>query len=548
MIGPPSPARALGWDFYGRHRWGFVALVAYLFALGAIRLSLLAGGDPIRLDTPESFAFAVVIPLTATFTYLLAVFSHGLSGDLVARQSMYPSRLFTLPVTSGALAGWPMSYGTITMIMLWLATRTLALWPTGIVVPTVWPALLAATLLAWTQAFMWMPYGLPGIRVIATFLWLGTIDSVVLLALHFRISEPAMVAFLAPQVPLAYIVARLAVARARHGEVPDWRAAKLRFAGSGDRGTSPGDGFPSPLRAQAWYEWRQHGRSLPVLVGMLLPFELALLPLAGDVASLVLLILLGVLVTPVLMAAFVAATVRGSGSRASDGYGMTSFLATKPLSDAAIVAAKLRVTVWSTLVTWGLILVAMPVALRLTGARPVVVERAHALSLAIGAPRSIVLVALVLTTFIVATWKLLVQSLYIGLTGRAWLIKGSVFVPLVLLFLVGPTFEWIASDNRVESALWDAIPLGLATLVFVKMSAAAWVFVRLQRTRLVRDGALLTGAASWCVATLALYGLLAWFLSTPFFPRYVLALVAILATPLARLSAAPLALAWNRHR
>ena len=104
------------------------------------------------------------------------------------------------------------------------------------------------------------------------------------------------------------------------------------------------------------------------------------------------------------------------------------------------------------------------------------------------------------------------------------------------------------SDNRVESALWDAIPLGLAILVFVKMSAAAWVFVRLQRTRLVRDGALLTGAASWCVATLALYGLLAWFLSTPVFPRYVLALVAILASPLARLSAAPLALAWNRHR
>jgi len=35
---------------------------------------------------------------------------------------------------------------------------------------------------------------------------------------------------------------------------------------------------------------------------------------------------------------------------------------------------------------------------------------------------------------------------------------------------------------------------------------------------------------------------------TPIFPRYLLALVAILAIPLARVSAAPLALAWNRHR
>jgi hypothetical protein len=47
---------------------------------------------------------------------------------------------------------------------------------------------------------------------------------------------------------------------------------------------------------------------------------------------------------------------------------------------------------------------------------------------------------------------------------------------------------------------------------------------------------------------IALYGLFAWFFSTPFVPRYFLALVAILAIPLARVSAAPLALAWNRHR
>ncbi len=44
--------------------------------------------------------------------YFLAVFSFGLSGDLAARQSIYPARMFTLPVTSAALAGWPMLYGT----------------------------------------------------------------------------------------------------------------------------------------------------------------------------------------------------------------------------------------------------------------------------------------------------------------------------------------------------------------------------------------------------------------------------------------------------
>ncbi len=67
--------------------------------------------------------------------YFLAVFSFGLSGDLAARQSMYPARMFTLPVTTAALAGWPMLYGTAAMASLWLATRLFALWPSGIDVP-----------------------------------------------------------------------------------------------------------------------------------------------------------------------------------------------------------------------------------------------------------------------------------------------------------------------------------------------------------------------------------------------------------------------------
>ena len=100
----------------------------------------------------------------------------------------------------------------------------------------------------------------------------------------------------------------------------------------------------------------------------------------------------------------------------------------------------------------------------------------------------------------------------------------------------------------VQAVLWDAIPSILAVLVGFKMSAAAWIAVRLYDSRLLSDRTLLTGAASWCVAVLVLYGVLAWILSVPFLPRYVPALIAILAIPLVRLSAAPLALAWNRHR
>jgi Co/Zn/Cd efflux system component len=80
------------------------------------------------------------------------------------------------------------------------------------------------------------------------------------------------------------------------------------------------------------------------------------------------------------------------------------------------------------------------------------------------------------------------------------------------------------------------------------MIAASWIGVHIYRGRLLSDRAFVTGAALWCIAVFALYGVLVWLLDTPHFPHYLLMLVAILAIPLARLSAAPLALAWSRHR
>src|SRR5438105_12711715 len=220
-----SPAAAVAWEFRQRHRLGLIALIAYLAVVATIKLGVVAHALPINLDSPESFAFVVMVPLAATFTYSLAVFTFGLDGDLAARRSMYPVRLFTLPVTTAALSGFPMLYGTASMMILWLATRMFALWPSGIVVPSIWPALLAASLLAWTQALTWMPYPLPGLRIVVTVLWLGTIDTIAIVAVHFNAPESAMLGILAPLTPLAYVVVRFAVARTSRADLPDVRAS-----------------------------------------------------------------------------------------------------------------------------------------------------------------------------------------------------------------------------------------------------------------------------------------------------------------------------------
>lgn len=543
-----SPAVALAWEFRQRHRWGLIAVAGYLLVVAIIKLLILDPGQLVELDDAHSFAAVVVVPLTVTFTYFLAVFSFGHSGDLAARQSIYPTRLFTLPVTSAALAGWPMVYGAAAVAILWLATRLLAVWPSGMEVPVIWPALLAASLLAWTQALVWMPYGLPGLRVIVAMLWLATLDAVVMLALHFKIPEPIMVAFLAPQIPLAFLAARFAVARARRGDVPDWRETFALLGQITDVLPRRRKNFSSPDRAQTWFEWRRYGRALPAMVGLLLPFELALLVAVSDTPALVFLILFIVLFTPPFMAAFAAATVSRPNPDALDSYSVTPFIATRPLSDAALIGAKLRATIWSVTAAWLLVLIALTLTLLLSDTWPTLTERARLLSKVVGMPRVVVVLLLLLLGLIVATWKQLVQSLYIGLSGREWLIRANAFFLLAFLVVFGPLADWIFENSDVRAALWDALPLILAILVAVKMSAASLVAVRLYRSRLLTDRALVTGAAVWLVAVLALFGVLVWLLSTPFFPRYVLALLAILPTPLARLSAAPLALAWNRHR
>lgn len=137
---------------------------------------------------------------------------------------------------------------------------------------------------------------------------------------------------------------------------------------------------------------------------------------------------------------------------------------------------------------------------------------------------------------------------YFRRMGRVWLIKGSIFLAMVLLAIIMPIAEWAIDNRRVMDTFWNALPWLCAVLVCVKISAAAWITIRLRDRRLLSDRTLIFGAAGWTAAVFALYGVLVRLVSTMLIPSYFLLLVAILEVPLARLSAAPLALAWNRHR
>jgi hypothetical protein len=256
---------------------------------------------------------------------------------------------------------------------------------------------------------------------------------------------------------------------------------------------------------------------------------------------------IGTLITPPFMAAFTAATVNRTSH--GDAHGLAPFIAARPFAGATLIAAKLKATIMSTLLTWGIVLLALPIALRWSGTWAVIMDRIQRTVGVFGVARTIVLGVCLVLVCVASTWKQLVQSLYIGLTGNERLIKGSVFATLVVIALVGPLLQALADHPAAQRALWDATFTWLPPLLVVlKLGLASWIVIRVHRSGLLDDRALVTVAATWLATVLLIYAMLLWFASTPLIPHYLLICVAVLFVPLVRVSAAPLALARNRHR
>ena len=540
-----TPAAAIAWEFRQRHRWGLIALLATILTLGCIKIAVLTTQAHLEVSD-ATFALLVPVPLAATFLYLLAVFTFGISGDLAARESMYPPRMLTLPVSSAALAGWPMLYGCVSMALLWFAMRIAGIFPPGVDVPKYWPALFAASLLAWTQALTWMPYPFRGMRIVISIGLLVSIDVVVFTALENKARESTMLLLLAPFVPLAYVTALSAVRRARRGDVPDWGVAE-RFAPAFTRSAARRD-FQSAARAQLWFEWRQYGRSLPLLVAIVLPVGLSLLFLFREAPVIVVEIVVASLLLPPFMAIFVAATAGKSSSNASESYGITPFIATRPVEDRALVVAKWQAALLSTLAAWVIVAVAVPVALLWSDATEPILNIARNVDDALGRPRAIILGLLILAGLVGSTWKQLVQGLYIAMSGRDWAVKGIVFATLALVTVGFLALGWILDSRYRIAVALNAIPWLMAAFVALKLVLAMRVMQRGAERGLFTRKQLIFGAIVWDACVLAVYGVLALILPEILFRRYFLLLVAMLVVPFVRLAAAPLAVARNRHR
>lgn len=492
--------------------------------------------------------FALVSPLVVG---LIPLFAYAVDADVAGRDSTFPARMFTLPLTSHALVGWPMLYGTVSIALAWTAAAGLVIRPAGMDVPLWWPAVLLAGCLAWFQAMVWRPFGLPGLRIVAAVVPISVLVALSGLRWMIHVPEPIVALLLVCMIPPAYTVAVTGVSRARRGDQPEgqWLTALAReFAG---RLSRPGRLLSSPLRAQVWFEWRRFGLGSPMTAAMMILFVsvwIAINRYNADLSH------FHPLRSPVLLLAVpLVATVSlgsmwGKYEDARGGPSIPAFLATRPMTCAGLILAKMKAAADSAILLWAMTVVAFALMVLLTGSWTELASQWNGLTKDFSAVQKVIMVTLGSALLLAGTWKMMIANLYLGLAGRTWIwtVGMAVIGPGVLV--VVPLCHWLLKHPEYHTDLLTAVPWVLGSAAMLKLLAGGCLVRAVVRRNLVQMR-LMTGLlAAWLLTAAGLTGLFCWMVPDGLAPWYLVTSGVVLAMPLVRISLAPLALAWNRHR
>jgi hypothetical protein len=537
---------AIAFTLWLRHRRG-LCLAAGFLALAAC-LSPLLGVPGVDARWTANAAAAVALPCAFAAGYLMTVFAYAFEAHVESRGTCFPSRMFTLPVNTAALAGWPMLYGAAAMALLWLVAAWRIFPPWGWQPPLAWPALLAAVVLAWTQALMWCPFGLPWLRVALALPVITAPVAGCVAAALLRIPSEYLCAFLGVQLPAAYLVAYAGLRAARRGDAPDWRWLTSALGAVLPRRSGRGRPFASGYRAQAWFERRRFGVKTPVLVALILPWSLMGLALGKNPVLTTERILFVSLLMPIFVGGMGIDWAGKPNPWAKRSLGLSTFQATRPLGTAALVAAKLELALWATLAAWAVWLVEVVLALFLSGAYREVWDwwlRWNAASPPWEVAGTVVTAAALLLAL---TWNNLIAGLCVALTGREGVSRGSIVV-FLFFFTAAVSVACLAIGNPgLQEAVLRAVPWVLGVAVALKAALAIWVVWAVLRSGLVSARTVAFVVGIWCGIAAGLFVLAVRAVPAEYATPTTLAAAVVLSLPLVRLAATPLALAWDRHR
>jgi hypothetical protein len=365
------------------------------------------------------------------------------------------------------------------------------------------------------------------------------------------IDESLLLGLYAALLLLGAATAFLGVSRARHGTAPDWRGLVWSPRAAVHRPPRHQVTFTSPARAQLWFECRRHLLPFPLAVSALTGLYMTLLMLLEDAPnepSHLVHLGLNFCLYPLILAPFFGCFLGRTGTSAGNPYWLSSFTATRPVRGTALVAAKLRAAGLATLTAWAILLLAAAVWFVYSGSHEHLSHAWNHLRQAYPSGRLAAITLLVLGGPVFITWRLLVNNLWFGLTGRAWIVRGSMLACGVALPAFCMAWASVADNPDLAQRLWADLPGYAAAAALVKLLAATCVGRALLRRGLIEPRALAKVLVVWLLAVAGLFGLLYAAVAPDDAPVSLLASGAVLSVPMVRLLAAPLALAWNRHR
>jgi hypothetical protein len=539
-----SPTLALSWQVWGRHRVGLALVGLFLVALAVTFNVVPAGTLESRHGALLSIQFVIAL------IYVGAVFAYGFESQLESRESTFPARMFTLPVRTLTLVGLPMLQGMATVALLWLAWARFVLQPVGIELSLLDTTLLAAAFVAVLQALLWSPFGLPWVRVIVAVLLLPLLALTPQLGPLFGVPQSAMLVLYAALIPLSAAAAFAGVSRARHASGGDLRGLLRTRPAVITASAWQQRRFPSPARAQLWFEMRRHLLPFPLAVGAFTALVLTLLLLTGwPLERGARLFLSGNLVSyPLLFAPFFGCFLGRTGTTAANPYLLASFTATRPMPCSAVIAAKLKVATLGTLAAWVVAVVPALVLVAASGSDQMLSQMYMRLAEEYPPWRVAATIGLIVVGPLLLTWRLMGDNMWIGLTGRVWVVRASLIACGTIVPLAIMTYTRLMEDARWREQVLDVLPWAAAALAGIKLLAAMAIARTLLRRGLMDRAALVKVSALWLAAAGALFVLVYGTVPPDVLPLSVLASAAVLGVPLVRLLGAPLVLCWNRHR
>jgi hypothetical protein len=590
----PKSARsvplALGWLLWRRVRHDVAVTLLYVAIV-----SLLVH----TFDVNPYLAALMVAPLAfAILKLILGFTSFGampMDPDMGSKTTVYPGMLLIAPVRTRSLVFWPMLYGALTMVAVWYAVFWLIIKPEGWSVSAYWPPLLLVALCAWSQAILWAPVA-KSLRMAMLFVPdYGIVAFGPLATLSHVSSLTITAAYLAAILP-AYPVALSALTRARcGGELAPPRFGNLSVllgrAFSTIFGMAlPKKPFASVRQAQSWFEWRAYGWLMPALsFGLVLfmtimgvseqvimmhsfpgfgdgmPIQLAFMP-PGIKAVGVLSMWLPLAPQFFVMATMVTAATKsdfslfaGQKRQLLDGSArripLSSWTATKPMSSAGLVAAKLDTAAGAAIATmiaispFMLMWLLAPCKDGATSG-PLVVLLAKYVT-----PTILARIVLVLVAFVYLAWKAQADILFAKHSGSAplrllyWLV---LYMFGALCFIcVNPSmaraFHLPYYDGFRRDVLL-ALPAIIAAGVTSKFIALSVIVQALLQRRLIDLGAIRRIATAWFAAATIVSAVAVIVTPASFAAPWLVVATVALLMPGARMTLAPLVLASNRHR